>query len=198
MNNKIYLNLKKNLELKTINKCFNKYGYVVKIIEILKYDNPIIEAENVDSSALFSLDFSCKICLPMKNMVIVAQIQKFNKLLMIATNGPISTVITHNRINSDVFFKDNNNNIRYKNKNGESKLLGPEEFIKITIQTVKFFDGDEKITTIGFLNDMASEEEIKSFYSDMYEETTLVEHNKFMEMFEQNENVENKNVEPVQ
>jgi DNA-directed RNA polymerase subunit E'/Rpb7 len=184
MNNKIYLNLKKNLELKTLNKCFNKYGYIVKIIEILKYEDAIIEAENVNASATFSLEFSCKICLPMKNMVIICQIQKFNKLLMTATNGPISTIITHNRINSSVFFKDNNNNIRYKNKNGESKLLGPQEFIKVTIQTVKFFDGDEKITTIGFLNDIADEKDIEMYYSDMYRETNVIEHNKFIAMYE--------------
>ena len=82
MNNKLYLNLKKNLELKTLNKCFNKYGYINKIIEVLKYSDAIIEAENVDSSALFSINFACKICLPIKNMQIVCQIQKYNKLLM--------------------------------------------------------------------------------------------------------------------
>jgi DNA-directed RNA polymerase subunit E'/Rpb7 len=179
MNNKIYINLKKNLEEKMVNKCFNKYGYVIKVIEILKYSDPIIEAENVDCSALVSLDFSCKICLPMKNMQIICQIQKFNKLLMIAVNGPISVVITNNRINDNVFFKDNNNNIRYK-KEGESKLLGPKEFVKVTIQTVKFFDGDEKITAIGFLNDIATEKDIETYYSDMYKEGEVVEHEQFV------------------
>jgi DNA-directed RNA polymerase subunit E'/Rpb7 len=185
MNNNVYLHLKKNLELKIMNKCFNKYGYILKVIEIFKFEDPVIEAENVDASALFSLDFSCKICLPMKNMQIICQIQKFNKLLMVANNGPISVVITNNRIDGDVFFKDNNNNIRYKDKNGsqESKLLGPKDFVKVTIQTVKFFDGDEKITTIGFLNDIANDKEVESYYSDMYKEGNLIEHQTFVELY---------------
>lgn len=185
MNNKIYLNLKKNLEQKTVEKCFNKYGYITKVIEILQYGEAMIEAENVDSSALFSLEFSCKICLPMKNMQIICQIQKLNKVLMTASNGPILVVIPNNRINNSIFFKDNNNNIRYKNKNGsnESKLLGPKDFIKINIQTVKFFDGDEKITAIGFLNDVASEKEIETYYSDIYIESNMIEHDKFVALY---------------
>ena len=183
MNEKIYLNLKKNLEEKVLNKCFNKYGYVIKVIEILKYSEAIIEAENIDASALFSIDFSCKLCLPMKNMQIIGQIKKFNKLLLVAENGPISIIITSNRTTSNVFFKDNNNNLRYKNKNGESSLLKAFDFIKITIQTVKFFNGDEKITAIGFLNDMATEDEIKTFYTDIYSETNIIDHNKFIALY---------------
>jgi DNA-directed RNA polymerase subunit E'/Rpb7 len=183
MNEKIYLNLKKNLEEKVVNKCYNKYGFVIKVIEILKYGEAVIEAENVDCSALFSLDFSCKICLPMKNMQIVCQINKFNKLLMIGINGPITVVVTNNRINENVFFKDDNNNIRYKNKNGESKLLAAQEFIKVIIQTVKFYDGDEKITCIGFLNDIANDEEIGDYYSNMYKETNVIEHDKFVVLY---------------
>ncbi len=187
MNEKIYLNLKKNLEEKTVNRCFNKYGFIIKVIEILKYGDAVIEAENVDSSAIFSLDFSCKICLPMKNMQIICQINKFNKLLMIGVNGPITVVITNNRVNENVFFKDNNNNIRYKHKNGESKLLAAQEFIKVIIQTVKFFDGDEKITCIGFLNDIASDKEIEENYANMYKDSNVIDHNKFISLYE-NEN----------
>ncbi len=189
MNEKIYLNLKKNLEEKTVNKCFNKYGFIIKVIEILKYGDAVIEAENVDSSAIFSLDFSCKICLPMKNMQIICQINKFNKLLMIGINGPITVVITNNRINENVFFKDNNNNIRYKNKNGESKLLAAQDFIKVIIQTVKFFDGDEKMTCIGFLNDIASDKEIEENYANMYKDSSIIDHGKFISLYEnENEN----------
>ena len=61
MDNKIYINLKKNLEKKLIGKCFSNYGYVVKIIKILSYKDGIIEAENTESSALFDLEFSCKL-----------------------------------------------------------------------------------------------------------------------------------------
>ena len=32
MDNKIYINLKKNLEKKIVGSCFSKYGYIVKLI----------------------------------------------------------------------------------------------------------------------------------------------------------------------
>lgn len=193
MNEKVYLNLKKNLEQKVVNKCFNKYGFVIKVIEILKRSEAVIEAENVDSSALFSLDFSCKICLPMKNMQIICQIKKYNKLMIIGTNGPINVIITNNRINENVFFKDNSNSIRYKYKNEESKLLAAQDYIKVIIQTVKFFDGDEKITCIGFLNNIANEDEIKNYYENMYkDDNNITEHNKFVDLYkDDNENNEN-------
>src|SRR5437016_615733 len=102
MDNKIYINLKKNLENKVNGKCFSKYGYVVKVIEILAYKDGVIEAENTQSSALFDLNFSCKLCCPLKNTQIVCKIDRVNKLLITAVNGPIIIVITHDRINSNI------------------------------------------------------------------------------------------------
>jgi len=169
MDNKIYINLKKNLENKIVGKCFSKYGYVMNIIEILNYKDGIIEAENTESSALFDLEFSCKICTPLKNTSIICQVDKVNKLLITAANGPILVVITNDRINNQVFFKDKNNNIRYKVEN-ESKILQPNDFIKVTLQTIQFYDGDEKIKAIGFIENIATEEETKNFYADQYKE----------------------------
>ena len=179
MDNKIYVNLKKNLEKKVLNKCFSKYGYVVKVIEIINYKDGIIEAENIESSALFDLDFSCRICLPLKNTQIICEIDRINKLLITAKNGPILVVITNDRVNNSVFFKDNNNNIRYK-QNGQSKMLESQDFIKVTLQTVKFYDGDEKIKAIGFIDDIANEEEKKNYYADQYKDTEMIGFDKYL------------------
>jgi len=172
MDNKIYINLKQNLQ--TISgKCFQKYGYVVKIIEILDYKDGVIEAENTESSALFDLDFSCRMCVPLKNTQIICEIDRVNKLLITAVNGPILVVITNDRVNNDVFYKDNNNNIRYK-KEGQSNMLQPHDFIKVVLQTIHFNDGDEKIKAIGYMEDMAGEEDKKNFYKDAYLDTDAV------------------------
>lgn len=189
MDNKIYLHLKKNLENKIVGRCFSKYGYIVKIIKIIKYKDGLIEAENTESSALFDLEFSCKICAPLKNMTIICQIDKVNKLLITAVNGPILVVITNDRINNEVFFKDKNNNIRYTS--GEtSNILQPNDFIKVTLQTIQFYDGDEKIKAIGFIEGMASEEEMKSFYADQYKETDeIIEFDEHNEPKEENSKV---------
>ena len=95
---------------------------LLNLLEILDYKDGIIEAENTESSALFDLDFSCKICSPLKNTQIICEIDSVNKLLITAINGPILVIITNDRINNNVFFKDNNNNIRYKKEN-ESQIL---------------------------------------------------------------------------
>lgn len=187
MNNNIYINLKRNLEEKVAGKCFSKYGYIVKVIEIINYKDGVIEAENTEASALFDLDFSCRICAPLRNTQIICQIEKINKQLITAINGPILIIITNDRINTNIFFKDNNNNIRYK-KDGVSNMLQQNDFIKITLQTLRFYDGDEKIKAIGFIDDIANDAEQKKFYEEQYKEKdTLVD---FEEHIAQTENVE--------
>lgn len=171
MNNDIYINLKQNLEKKVSGKCFSKYGYIVKVIEILEYKDGVIEAENTESSALFDLTFSCRLCAPIRNTEIICEIDRINKQLITATNGPILIVITNDRINKDIFFKDNNNNIRWK-KGEQTDILKQKDFIKVTLQTLQFYDGDEKIKGIGFVNDIATEDEQKKFYADQYKEVT--------------------------
>jgi hypothetical protein len=82
-------------------------------------------------------------------------------------------VITNDRINTSVFFKDNNNYIRYK-KDEKSLMLQPKDFIKVTLQSIKFYDGDEKIRAICILENMASEDEIKKYYADQYKDNDEV------------------------
>lgn len=173
MDNKIYINLKKNLENHLVGKCFTKYGYVMKIIEILSYKDGIIEAEDFESSAKFDIEFSCRLCFPTKNMQIICEIDRLNKLMMTAKNGPILAIITNDRINGEFFYKDNNNNIRYK-KDNQTKLLEEQDFIKVTIQSIKFLDGDSVIKVIGFLDDIATDEEKSKYYSDQYKDTEIV------------------------
>lgn len=168
MDNKLYINLKKNLEEKLLGKCYKHYGYITNIYKILEYKNGIIEAEDIMSSALFDIEFSCRLCRPLKNQIIVAQIEHISKVLITANNGPILVIITSDRINNENFFIDNNNNIRYKKKEGQSKLLESKDFVKIIIISTVFNHGDERIKALGILDNMATEEEIKKFYQDLY------------------------------
>jgi len=168
MNNDIYLHLKENLKKKVLGKCFKQHGYVDEVIEIIEYKDGIIEAENTESSALFDITFSCRLCLPLKNTQIICEINRINKQLITAVNGPILVIITTNdRVNKEIFYKDNNNNIRYKKEN-VNDILKKGDFIKVTIQGLQFYDGDEIIKVIGFTDDMATEEEQKKFYEDQY------------------------------
>lgn len=190
MDNNIYISLKKNLENKVVGKCFIDYGYINKVIKIEEYKDGIIEAENTESSALFDLSFSCKLCAPLRNTQIICEIERVNKLLITAINGPILVVITNDRVNASVFFKDNNNNIRYKKEN-QSNMLQPHDFIKVTLQSIKFNDEDEKIKAIGILENMASEEEKKKYYLDQYrDDRDIVEYDQYVASMNKNVNDE--------
>ena len=69
--------------------------------------------------------------------------------------------------------------IVYK-KESQSLMLQPHDFIKVTLRTIQFHDGDTKIKAIGFIDDMATEEEKKKFYLDQYKETdVLVDYEKY-------------------
>jgi DNA-directed RNA polymerase subunit E'/Rpb7 len=165
--NKIYLNLKKTLEKKVTGRCYHDYGYISDVYEIIEYKDGIIEAENLMGSATFDVEFSCRLCRPVRNQKIICQVNRVNKVLITLKNGPILVIITNDRINEETFFTDNNNNLRYK-KEGKSQILQPNEFVRVTIVSTVFNHGDNCIKAIGYLDDIANEEEVKKFYQDMY------------------------------
>jgi len=166
MDNKVYINLKKNLEGKLLQRCYKNYGYISNIYKILEYNDGEIEAENLKASAIFEISFSCKLCRPLLKTQIVCKIERVNKLLLTATNGPIHVIVTNDRM-SDSFFTDHNNILRYK-KDGVSKILNPKDFVKITLLSITFSHNDTVIKSIGQLEDVASTEEITKFYNDEY------------------------------
>jgi DNA-directed RNA polymerase subunit E'/Rpb7 len=61
MNNDIYKHLKSNLQKNIENKC-NKYGYVTKLYNIIKYDIGQTFPENFSASVLFKVTFKLYLC----------------------------------------------------------------------------------------------------------------------------------------
>jgi len=167
ISNDIYKNLKDNLKKKLEKKCYRDYGFIMNIYEMKKYENGIIRKGDLSASAKFNITFSCKLCTPLKGKEIICQVKGVNKMLLTAENGPILVIIPKNRINDKKFFTDNNNNLRYRTDQ-ESKIVKSREFIKISIIAKTFNDGDDKIKVIGFLNSMASNNEIKQYYDQIY------------------------------
>lgn len=180
MDNKIYLNLKKNLERKVNKKCYKDYGYIMEVYKILETDNGMVEAENLNASAIFNITFSCRLCRPLRWKKIICKVDRVNKMLITAENGPILVIITSDRLNQAVFFNDNNNVLRYK-KDDTSHILKPNEFVKITIISTSFNDKDRKIKAIGVLEDMATESEVEQFYKELYEkDDEMVDFNEYI------------------
>lgn len=168
MNNDVYQHLKNNLIEDIKETCFGDYGYIVDVYEILEYKINKIEAENTMGSCVYSVKFSCRLCKPLKDTSIICKVDRFNKVLLRCTNGPIHVIITTERINNTVFFRDNNRNLRVKDDN-ESRVITMDDYVKINIINSTFSNGDTKITAIGFLENIASHKDIENFFRDAYD-----------------------------
>ena len=162
MDNKMHIHIKSNLINKLEKKCYKNYGYINKIFSIEETSDGIIEAEDPTCSAKIIVKFSCNLCLPIVEKEIVCKIDRMNKVLISAINGPIKAIITADKINKDKFFPDINRNIRIK---GNSQVIIPDMYIKVLVLSRSFSDYDKNIIVIGFLQDIATQEEINK-YSD--------------------------------
>lgn len=160
IDNKIYLNIKTNLTNKLVGKCYKNYGYISEIYKIEEYSDGNIEAEDPSCSPKFIVKFNCRLCIPPKNKEIVFKIDRMNKVLISGVNGPIKTIITNEKINTEKFFIDSNRNIRYKNNND---VLVPGKYIKVLILSHSFNEFSETILVIGYLQDIANENEVKYY-----------------------------------
>lgn len=161
MDNKMYIHLKSNLINKLESKCYKNYGFVNKIYSIEETSDGIIEAEDPTCSAKIIVRFKCNLCLPIVGKEIICKIDRMNKALISAINGPIKAIITTDKINKENFFSDMNRNIRIKNT---SDVLVPEKYIRVLVLSKSFSDYDRNILVIAFLQDIATQEQINQFY----------------------------------
>lgn len=161
MDNKMYLHLKLNLKNKLEGKCYKNYGFINKIYTIEETSDGIIEAEDPTCSAKIIVRFTCNLCLPIVNKEIICKIDRMNKALISAINGPIRAIITADKINKEHFFPDMNRNIRVKKT---SEVVIPDMYVKVIVLSKSFSDYDKNILVIGFLQDIATEEEINQYY----------------------------------
>ena len=163
MDNKIYLHLKNNLHNKLVGKCYLNFGFITNIYKLEEISEGIIEAEDPTCSAKIVIKFSCRLCFPPKNKYIICKIDRMNKALISAINGPIKVIITQDKINKEQFFTDADRNIHIK-KTKES--LAPDMIVKILILSSTFGNYDNSILSIGYLQDLATPDEIKLYNDD--------------------------------
>jgi DNA-directed RNA polymerase subunit E'/Rpb7 len=163
LDNKLYLHIKNNLIKKLEGRCYLTYGYIKKINKIEDISEGIVEAEDSSCGIKFVIKFNCKLCYPIKNKYLICKIDRMNKTLISAINGPIKVIITPDKINKDVFLTDIDRNIRIKDK---SKLIEPEMYVKVLILQSTFSNYDTTIIAIGNLHDIAKDNEIEAFKLD--------------------------------
>ena len=163
MDNKIYIHLKKNINEKLVGRCYLNYGYISKIFKIEDMTEGVIEPEDPTSSAKIIVKFSCRLCNPFKNKYLICKIDRMNKALIGAINGPIIVIITPENINEQKFFKDSERNIRFKK---DAKMLEPNDYVKIYVLQSTFGNYDKNIICFGNLYDLATKDEIDFYLKD--------------------------------
>lgn len=176
MNNNIYKNLKNNLINRFSGKCFKDFGYISKIYDISKYSDGYIVAENPKSAARFYVTFNCKLCFPLLRKQIICKIDRANRQIMRLNNGPISVLVTtKDRINKNIFFIDQKTGNLMAKKDNKSVPITIGDYVKVTIESRQFNDQDTMIMAMGFIEDIATDEEVKESYEKEFgnDETIL-------------------------
>jgi len=167
MSNDLYYNLKYNLEKKVQGKC-NEYGYVIKVLKIEDYSDGDIEAENFSGSAVYKIRYLASLCVPVEKSQIITKIENINNAILLSSHGPISCVITPDKVNSQLFSNEIGK-YYYKKDSSKDKQekveLKKGDLIKVTILSKKLYKNDIMIS-LGFLDEMATQGEIDNFYKE--------------------------------
>ena len=163
MTKQIYDNLKQNLVKKHQNKCFKSYGFISKIYNITKREGGIIVPENSLSPAMFKVDFTCKLCRPLKNSNIVCEVKSINKVAIFLRNGPIHVFIffgDDNQINKNIFsFDEEENVIKGKVDKDKSVKIVVGSYINVKCIDIRVENGTQKIIIWGIMDSVATKEE---------------------------------------
>lgn len=166
INNNIYNNIKSNLQRKLEGRCYKDIGFIQKIFQVVDYKNGRLEAENVLCAPVFDVSITCRLCRPVKDTIIVGQINKITRALIRINNGPIVAFITPANI-SNKFFRDDVGNLRVKDGN-LSRVVKSGDYVKVEVKQYTFNSTDKNIIVAGFIHDVCTDDEIKIHMDQMY------------------------------
>ena len=197
MNNDLYLNLKKNLIEKVESRC-SKDGYIVRVYKILEYKDGIIEAENFTGSAVYNIKYLAKICVVIREMIIVAKVVSYvpETNFIVTEFGPIIKIISsknYRDLNQLNFTILDNRSISH---NKSEQTIKNDIYVKIQIKSVKFNQNDKNIKCMGYIYDIANADEIAKY--SYREESSQIQ--KSVQQvsnvyFNDEEEIEDKNIE---
>ena len=197
MNNELYLNLKKNLIEKVESKC-SKDGYIVRVYKILDYKHGIIEAENFTGSATYSIKYLAKICIVIREMIIIAKVVSHvpETTFIVTEFGPIIKIISlknYRDINQSNLTILGNRSITH---NHSDEIIKNDIYVKIQIKSVKFNQNDKNIKCMGYISDIASSNEIAKYsYREDNEQVQKGVQQVSNVYFNDEEEIEDKNIE---
>lgn len=165
LNNNLYLNIKQNLIDRLEKKCYKNYGYIIKIFKVLEIGDGKLVPEDISASVTYNVKFSCKLCHPLEDTYIICKIEQITDVFITLRSDPISVLITQERINGEKFYKDRYGNIKVKN----GSTLTEGTFMKVKVLTKSLTNGETTIIVIGFLEDIATDDEVSKYYENIYQ-----------------------------
>lgn len=174
MNNDIYVNLKQNLIEQVENKCI-KDGYIMKVYKISNYECGVIEPENFTGSATYDVTYFAKICIALRETTIVAKIASYipTASFALAEFGQIIRIIfmkNERDLNLKNFTIGSDRSIIH-NKTHTKIQVGT--YVKIQLKSIKFYHHDTVIKGMGYLDDIATLEEIETYsYNEILDSKT--------------------------
>jgi len=183
MDNNIRKYIKLNLEKEHNNRCYQDYGYIVKIHELELINDGRIIPEDPMCCAKYDVKFLCTLCRPINNTYIIAQINGITDKLIILKNGPLNIIIKpFNSLNKDIFtFNQNFSSWIAKKNNGKKEtdkkeqtsqkyiILKKGTYVRVKITSKKVIDKSNEIICFGFMEDIATDTEIETHIRQIYE-----------------------------
>ena len=178
MDNNIRKYVKTSLEKEHVDKCYQDYGYIIKVHEIEIISDGTIVPEDPMCCARYDVKFLCTLCRPINNTFLIAKVINTSEKLIILSYGPLQIIInTLNSINKDIFvFNQNISRWTAKKKSDtidkniqKYVVIKNEIYVKVKILSKKIINKSKQILCLGFMEDIATDDEIKQSIKDVYE-----------------------------
>lgn len=155
-------NIMKLVLRKKVEKRCNKNGFIDEVYRIENFDEDDLRAENLSGSANFYVSYHCRLCLPIEESIIIAQVKAINQELILAVNGPIMIFIPKDNIDAKVWDVSD----KFLNKK-EKTNLKLNNYIKVEIVNKRINQGDHQIKVIGKLLNFASDDEVNEYFGSI-------------------------------
>lgn len=162
LDNDIYKNLKNNLIKKYQGKCYKSYGLITKIHKISERSEGKLIPEDFSSSVYYNVKFSCRLCRPLKNSFIVAEVIGISQAIVYLRNGDIQIYVLDIKhgVNPNNFVYDERTSALIANiGNNRGKPVEAGDFLKVKVDGVRLEHGESNIVVMGILESLASSKE---------------------------------------
>lgn len=138
--------------------------FIIKVNSIVEKKNGVIDMSNFGTNVIVPVKYHCNVCSPQENMIIIARVHNVSiKRLVVAENGPVVVAISGQSIDESKFVHKDNQIFKLS----DNKPLDIGDYIKVIIVQTKYVSGSKNIVVSAKLIDMATEEEIRQYKSDI-------------------------------